>query len=429
MKKHITTILLLVFFGWFVDAQVPEPAKPQSEPIAVTNAVIHVGNGEVISNGAIAFDNGKISYVGDGAGQDFDGHRIVDAAGGHVYPGFILPTSQLGLVDINAVRPTRDYQETGNFKPHVRSLIAYNTDSELIATLRFNGVLLAQSTPTGGHIPGTSSIMMLDGWNWEDAAYEADDGLHVNWPQLSFGPRWWLGETERRPNKNYAQQVQEIKEFFEDAQSYAAATDSPENLLLAATAPVFSGEKRLFVRANHSQTIVDAVQFFSATGIKNLVLVGGRDAWRVKDLIKEKDVPILLGDVHDRPSRDDEDIDLPFKMPAMLVKEGIKVGLTYENLMSSRNLPFFAGTAAAYGLEKEEALQLITSNTAEILGISERAGTLEEGKDAILFVSEGDALDMRTSKLTHAFIQGKQLNLDGKQQALYERFKRKYSED
>ena len=426
MKNILTYILALLAIN-VVHAQVPEPAKPQEGPIAIINANIHTGTGDVISNGALAFDDGKLTYVG--SAQSFDGHQIIDADDKHVYPGLILPTTQLGLVDINAVRPTRDYQEVGDYKPHVRSLIAYNTDSELIATLRYNGILLAQTTPAGGRIPGTSSVMMLEGWNWEDAAYQSDDALHVNWPQLSFRPRWWLGETSRRPNKNYDKQVAELKTFFSDAKSYSKANNSESNLLLEAIAPVFDGSKRLFVRANHSKTIIDAIQYFSSIGVANTVLVGGQDAWRVKELLKEKNIPVLLGDVHERPSRDDEDIDLAYKMPAMLSEEGIKVGLTYGNLQSSRNLPFFAGTAVAYGMEKEEALKLMTANTAEILGVGDRAGSLEVGKDAILFISEGDVMDMRTSKLTHAFIMGKELNLDGKQQALYDRFKRKYSND
>ncbi len=426
MKKIFSLYTILV--AAFAYGQVPEPAAEQTGPIALVNGTVHVGDGSIITGGAVAFSDGKITYVGDAAGQGFANHQVIDVEGSHIYPGMILPGTQLGLVDINAVRPTRDFQEVGSFKPHVRSLIAYNTDSELIPALRFNGVLLAQSTPTGGRIPGTSSIMALDGWNWEDAAYKIDDGLHVNWPQLSFGPRWWLGETSRRPNKNYQEQVAELKTFFTDVSGYAKGSRDDMNLLMEAAMPALDGGKTLFVRANHSKAIVDAIQYFTSIGIKKLVLVGGRDAWMVTDLLKENEIPVLLGDVHDRPSRDDEDIDLAYRMPGMLTSEGIKVGLTYASLQSARNLPFFAGTAAAYGLDKEEALKLVTANTAEILGIEASAGTLEVGKDAILFVSMGDALDMRTNKLTHAFIHGRKLNLDGKQQLLYERFKKKYTD-
>ena len=429
MTKYIT-ILAFVCVALVAEAQVPQPADPQSEPIAIVNATAHLGNGQVIDRSVVAFDQGKLTLVTNaGTNPDLTGYRVIDAAGKHVYPGFILPISQLGLVDINAVRPTRDFSEVGNFKPHIRSLIAYNTDSELIAALRFNGILLAQSTPSSGRIAGTSSIMMLEGWNWEDAAYKTDDGIHLNWPALSFGPRWWLGETARRPNKSYDDQVQELITFLNDAKAYHARPTRKKNLLLEATRPLFTGEKQLFVYADVAQTIMEAIGTLKDMGIPKMVLVGGRDAWRVKDLLIEENIPVLLNEVHSRPRREDEDIDLHYRMPGILTEAGIKVGLMYRSLQSSRNLPFFAGSAVAYGMEKEEALKLITSNTAEILGISETAGTLEVGKDAFLFISSGDALDMRTSQVELAFIQGKEIVLQGKQQVLYDRFKEKYEKE
>ncbi len=427
--KNLATILLSFAVVTYGLAQVPKPAEPQSGPIAISNVTIHVGDGQVIENGTVAFDNGVITFVGsDASSFDLGDYRTIDGNGQQLYPGLILPATTLGLVDINAVRPTRDYNEVGQFTPHVRSLIAYNTDSELIAAMRYNGILLAQSAPTGGRMTGTSSVMMLDGWNWEDAAYKVDDGIHLNWPSLTFGARWWLGETARRNNDNYDEQVTEIEKFFDDVKAYQKQTEGVTNLLLASAIPLLTGEKTLYVYADNSQAIVDAVQSLKAIGVPNIVLVGGRDAWRVADFIKEHDIPILLGDVHARPSRDDEDVDLAYKMPKILTDAGIKVGLTYEGLTSARNLPFYAGTASAYGLTREQALQLITKNSADILGIGDRAGTIEVGKDAILFVSEGDVLDMRTSKVTMAFIQGKELELEGKQQRLYERFREKYGE-
>lgn len=429
MIKYIKTIILALF-AIAVKAQVPQPAPTQTGPIAIVNATAHLGNGKVIEKSVIAFDEGKITLVAAAStSPDLSGHRVIEADGKHVYPGFILPKSTLGLVDINAVRPTRDFEEVGDFKPHVRSLVAYNTDSELIATLRYNGILLAQSTPTGGRVSGTSSIMMLEGWNWEDAVYHADDGIHVDWPALSFRARWWLGESGRRKNNRYDEQVGELITFLRDAKAYHEKPTENKNLLLEATRPLFTGEKQLFVEANNARVIVEAIGSLKETGVQKIVLVGGTDAWRVKELLVQEDIPVLLNEVHSRPGRDDEDIDLHFRMPGILSDAGIKVGLMYRGLQSSRNLPFFAGSAAAYGMDKEEALKLITSNTAEILGIDDRSGTLEVGKDAIMFISQGDALDMRTSKVEMAFIMGKALNLDGKQQVLYNRFKEKYGEE
>lgn len=410
-------------------AQVPEPVPAQAKPIVLMNGTAHIGNGEVIENSVVAFENGKITMVGDATTVRLDMTRfdVINIAGKHVYPGLILPNTVLGLEDISSVRATIDSEEVGDLNPHVRSLVAYNTDSEVIATLRHNGILLAQSTPGGDLITGTSSIMMLEGWNWEDAQYKADDGVHLNWPTKTYGPRWWMGETAPRPNPNYQEGIDKLEKFFADAKAYSEAQPAVTNLRLEAMKGVFSGAQKLFVHADRRIEIMEGLQFAKANGAASIVLVGGTDAGSTIDYLKEHNIPVLLTDVHRIPGREDEDYDLAYKLPALLHNAGIKVGLTYETLHGSRNLPFTAGTAAAYGgISKEDALKMITSNTASILGIDATTGTLESGKDANIVVSEGDILDMRSSKVTNAFVQGKQIILDGKQQMLYDRFKRKY---
>ncbi len=427
-----SAIIGLCLISTWVMAQVPEPVKSQEGPIILINATAHLGNGEVIENSAIAFEDGKITLVGDARIMrlDLSKYKVIEIAGKHVYPGLILPNTTLGLEEISAVRSTRDHTEVGEMTPNVRSLVAYNTDSEIIATLRYNGILLAQPTPRGGIVTGTSSIMMLEGWNWEDAAYLEDDGVHLDWPSKMFGARWWMGESTGRPNPRYDETVDRIKDFMMDAKAYSeVGSPNATNLKLEAMKGVINGDKRLFVHADARDEIIQSVSMLKSMGIPNVVLVGARDSYYCMSFIQEHDVPVLIDQVHRLPSREDEDVDLSYKLPAILYKEGIKVGLTYPRLQNSRNLPFFAGTVAAYGLDKEEALQLVTSNTADILGIGETTGTIAEGKDANLIVSEGDLLDMRTSRVTHAFITGREVNLDGKQQMLYDRFKRKYGDN
>lgn len=434
MKTIIKSLAIAVSLLSLTDvaAQVPEPVADQNGPIILMNGVAHLGTGEIIENSAIAFENGKITLVGDARVMrlDLSKYEVVDAAGKHVYPGLILPNTTLGLEEISAVRATRDHTEVGEITPNVRSLVAYNTDSELIAALRYNGILLAQPTPRGGVITGTSSIMMLEGWNWEDATYVKDDGVHMDWPSKMYGARWWMGETSGRENPGYGETVTRVEQFMEEAKAYSRLTN-PEvtNLKLEAMKGVISGEQRLFIHADARDEILESITLAKRMGIPNIVLVGARDAYYCTSFIKEHNVPILLDMVHRLPSREDEDVDLSYKLPGLLHNQGIKVGLTYPSLQSSRNLPFFAGTAVAYGLDKEEALKLVTSNTADILGIGTMTGTISEGKDANLVVSEGDLLDMRTSKVQHAFIKGREIELEGKQQLLYDRFKRKYSED
>ncbi|EMR00640.1 hypothetical protein ADICEAN_04237 [Cesiribacter andamanensis AMV16] len=311
----------------------------------------------------------------------------------------------------------------------MRALIAYNTDSEITPTVRTNGILMAQIAPRGGYISGSSSIVSLDAWNWEDAALKADDGLWMNWPSIYRRSGWWAepGQTER--NKNYDGNKAEIEAFLATALAYSQeSTPKTTNLKLEAMRGLFDGSKRLYITASYAKEIVESVRTAQKHGIKNIVVVGAEDAWYVKEFLKENRIPVLLANLHRLPGRVEEDVDMPYKLPSLLHKEGILVGLLYDDLKSNRNLPFFAGTAAGFGLEREEALKLITSNTAKILGIEAEVGTLEQGKRATLFVSEGDALDMRTNLVSLAMIDGRKLNLTNKQIRLYEKFRDKYEQ-
>lgn len=427
INKYILSLLLLLAVS-ALQAQNPAPAATQQQPIALMNGVAHLGNGRVIPNSVITFRNGKLESVADAttARLNLEGYEVISIEGKHVYPGFILPYTNLGLVEVDAVRATVDEAEVGDFNPNVRSIIAYNTDSQIIPTVRTNGILMAQVAPRGGVISGSSSVVQLDAWNWEDAAIKEDDGLWLSWPSVYRRTGWWGNPGPIEKNKKYDERVAEIKGFFDDAKAYAAVEPKVRNLKLEAMEGLFDGSRKLYIRADNAKEIVEGIKTAQQYGVKEIVVAGAEDAWLVKDFLKDNNIPVLLSNVHRLPSRPEEDVDMPYKLPRMLTKEGILVGLLYDDLKSNRNLPFFAGTAAAYGLDKEEALQLITANTAQILGIDSFAGTLEQGKDATLFISEGDALDMRTNQLTHAFIQGRQVNLHNKQKQLYQKFKDKY---
>lgn len=427
MKKILlyTALIGLPLLG---QAQAPAPAPKQEKPIALMNGIAHLGNGKVIQNSAILIRDGKIENVVDAttARLALDGYEVVSVEGQHVYPGFILPYTNLGLVEVDAVRATVDEAEVGEFNPNVRSLVAYNTDSEITPTVRTNGILLAQVAPRGGLISGSSSVVALDAWNWEDAVVQADDGIWMNWPSIYRRSGWWAEPGPIEKNKHYDKQTGEIEDFLESAVAYNAATPKERNLKLEAMKGLFDGSKRLYITANYAKEIVESVKAAQKAGVKNIVVAHAEDAWYVKDFLKENNIPVLLANLHRLPERPEEDVDMPYKLPYLLNKEGILVGLLYDDLKSNRNLPFFAGTAAAYGLGKEEALKMITSNTAKILGVDDEAGTLENGKRAILFVSKGDALDMRTNNVTRAYIDGREINLTNKQIKLYEKFKDKY---
>lgn len=433
MKKFL--ILFLVLLNVKLFAQVPEPVNDQTKPVLIYNAFIHIGDGNTIQNGFVSFDNGKITDVSsedlDLESGTYNNFLKINANGSHLYPGLILPNSKVGLEDISAVRATVDHTEVGELNSNIRSLIAFNTDSEVISTFRYNGILLSQVVPDGSFVTGNSSIMMMEGWNWEDAAYKIDDGMHVKWPRKTYPPSRWSGQTNFRDNPNYKSSVDMINKFLIDSRSYFNLNGDENkevNLKLEAMVDVFNGKKKIYLHVGSREQIIESVQMFQKHGINDLVLVGANDALYAIDFILENDLPVLLNNLHRVPSRNHEDVDLPYKLPYLLQKEGVLVGLTASgSLHSQRNLPFLAGTAAGYGLDKEEALKLITSNNAKILGIDNVTGTIMVGKDANIIISKGDILDMKSSVIEYAFITGRKVNLDGKQQILYDRFKRKYS--
>ena len=433
MKKFI--ILFLVLLNAKLFAQVPEPVNDQTKPVLIYNAFIHIGDGNIIEKGFVSFDNGKIKDVSsedlDLKSDTYQNYLKINANGSHLYPGLILPNSKIGLEDISAVRATVDHTEVGELNSNIRSLIAFNTDSEIISTFRYNGILLSQVVPDGSFVTGNSSIMMMEGWNWEDAAYKIDDGMHVKWPRKTYPPSRWSGQTNFRENPNYKSSVDMINKFLIDSRSYFNLNGDENkevNLKLEAMVDVFNGKKKIYLHVGSREQIIESVQMFQKHGINDLVLVGANDALYAIDFIKENNLPVLLNNLHRVPSRNHEDVDLPYKLPYLLQKEGIVVGLTASgSLHSQRNLPFLAGTAAGYGLSKEDALKLITSNNAKILGIDDITGTIKAGKDANIIISKGDILDMKSSVIEYAFITGRMINLDGKQQILYDRFKRKYS--
>jgi imidazolonepropionase-like amidohydrolase len=405
------------------------PLQGQERSILLLNATAHLGNGEVIPRAAIAMRNGKIEEVLAAFDIRMDTSiydTIIHLEGKHIYPGLIAPNSRLGLTEIDAVKSTHDYCEIGSYNPNIRTLTAYNTESRITSTVRANGVLLAEVAPTGGLISGKSSVFELDGWNWEDAVVKVDAGMHLYWPN----PQKTANEEEREEKALvYEKACRKLDAFFKQAKAYGEKQFHLErNLHFEAMLPFLAGKGKLFVHANTAKAITDAIYFFEPYNV-SLVIVGGYETYLLTDLLKDKNIPVLVGRVHALPVYEDDAIDLPYRLPGILQKEGILVGLENSGdmeAMGSRNLPFYAGTAIAYGVEPEDALSMITLNTAKILGISDRLGSLEKGKDATLFVSEGDALDMRSNKVSLAYIRGRKVDLNTPQKELYKRFSKRY---
>lgn len=427
MKK--TLALLLILGAAFALTAQLTPAPPQSESILILGATAHLGTGSKIAGAAVGITGGKITLItSESNAKRGEWDRVIDAKGKHVYPGFIAPNSTLGLQEIGAVRATRDQYEVGTFKPNVRSLIAFNTDSEITPTVRSNGVLMGQITPRGGVISGSSSVMHFDGWNWEDAVIRADDGIHLNWPRMyhihSDGEKNTIAK-----RKTYDQQKREIEDFFGRAQAYGKTTPTETDVKMEAMQGLFDGSTTLYVHAQDAKQISEAVHFKKAWGITNMAIVGGYDSHLVADLLRDNNVAVMVRRVHQVPRYEEDDVDLPFKLPKLLSDEGVTFCLENSGdmeQMGTRNLPFYAGTAKAYGLTYEQAVQSITLSPAKIFGIDAMYGSLEIGKSATLFISDGDALDMMTNNVTNAFIDGREIDLDNHQKELYRKYKAKY---
>ena len=424
----ISSLLVLV-----VQAQeTVYPAKESKGPTYIKNATIHVGNGKVIENGVIKISNGKIEKIGTDISVPGDA-TVVDAKGKHVYPGLILPVTNLGLVEISAVRATHDEREIGEMNPNIRSIVAYDADSKVINTLRSNGILLANVVPQGSLLAGSSSVVQLDAWNWQDAAYNTDGGMHLYMPGLMARPRFGRGggrgpQSDSDPVKEGLEKIEQVKSFFAEAKAYHASTSREEtNLKFESTKGLFNKTQKLYVHANTARQMLVAMDLAKEFSF-DLVIVGGSDSWQIADLLKQNNVAVVLQTPHSLPTLDDDDVDQPYKTAAILQKAGVLFSINDDDGQTrGRNLPFNAGTAAAYGLTHEEALQAITLNAAKILGVADKAGSLEEGKDANIVISEGDILDMRTSIVTDAFIQGRKIDLTDKHKLLNERYNQKYN--
>jgi imidazolonepropionase-like amidohydrolase len=437
MKKILWSCLLSVALLPAGAQEVIYPAKEFKGKTFITNGTIHVGNGTVIENGTVVISNGKITSVGAGAGSPGSDTRVIDAKGKHVYPGLILANTDIGLKEIaNGVRASNDHTELGEFNSNIRAITAYNTDSRVMAVLRSNGILLASVAPQGGSVSGSSTIVQLDAWNWEDAAYQMDAGMHITLPSFisrGGGRRFagfpgFPGAGGADAGKSALEKVEEIKSFFRQAKAYIQEpVHSNVNLKLEAMRPLIEKKQKLFVHGDQIKQMLIAIDFAKEFGV-DVVIVGGSESFQIADLLKANNISVILDQCLNLPATEDDDIDQPFKTPAALQKAGVLYCISDDDANTRyRNLSYNAGIAATFGLTKEEALSAITLNAAKILGVDGKTGSIEVGKDANIVVSEGDLLDMKTSTVTDALIQGRQINLDNKQKQLYERYKYKYS--
>lgn len=412
-------------------------APAQAEPIVIQNATIHTVSGATLTNAWIYFTNGKIEGLGDGPLPRFANPvKMIDAAGKHVYPGLISPYSQLGLTEIQSVRATIDFSETGSVTPEARAVIAVNPDSTLFPVTRSNGVLIAGIFPSSGLISGRAGIIRLDGWTYEDMTIDADSGMVVNWPLSRPISAWWMDQSEEDQQRDIDRNARILEDFFTAAKNYASARAAepalPTDLRFAAMQSLFAkdtaAQRPVMAVCNDADQIRAAVAFCVKHGLK-CIIVGGRDAISCADLLKRHNVPVILsGGTFRFPRRDDAPYDDAFTLPARLEAAGISWSLANgDDTAHERNLPYAAAIAVAHGLDPAAALRAITLSPARIFGIADRYGSLETGKSATLFIADGDILEIATN-VEAAFIDGRALDMDDKHKALERKYREKYKQ-
>ena len=426
--SQLINISLFLILPQFMFAQIIPGAK-QSKAVLITGATAHIGNGKVVEKASILFEDGVVKKIGKELviTEVASSYDKIDATGKHVYPGFIAMNTRLGLVDIDAVRATRDFRGVGGMNPHVRALIAYNTDSKILPTVRTNGVMMAQICPEGNGISGQSSLMALDGWNWQDAVITADQGIHLSWPRDYRRTGWWAEPGGIKRNVKYGEQVEKIESYLVEAKAYAKDNPKTKDLRMEAMKGLFDKTKKLYVQTNGAKTIEAAVLMAQRIDVE-IVIVGGNDAWQVVDFLKSYNVPVVLNPPQSLPNHTDAHIDQPFKTAGMLASAGVTVAIAQGESWQNFNLPFQTGQAVAFGMDKEAAIQAITLNPAKIMGVDKMHGSLEPGKSATLFICDGDALDMRTNNLTKAWINGREVDLDNHHKILARKYNAKYEQ-
>jgi len=406
------------------------PGAPQKQPIAIVGATLHPVSGPVIENGTIVFDKGKITAVGKDVQPPPDA-EVIRLEGKHIYPGLFDAGTNLGLVEINSVRATIDVQETGQINPNVRAIVAVNPDSEIIPVTRANGVLLAHTVPQGGLISGKSAVIQLDGWTWEDLAVSRESGMYVEWPRVLRR----VSRLEDQPDQpNIDENMKRLRKAFEDARAYSAARKADENYPLdarwEAMQSVLEGKLPLVAHADDAASIQSAVAFAEEHRLK-LIIHGGYDGPLVASHLKKHDIPVIVAGVYRLPQRRGDDYDAAFTLPERLRAAGIRFCISSAGRFGAsnvRNLPYHAATAAAYGLPADEALKAITLYPAQILGVADRVGSLEIGKDATLFVATGDPLETPT-QIEAAFVQGRKVELNDRHKRLYRKYSEKYERE
>ncbi|MEY2720291.1 MAG: hypothetical protein RLZZ273_1657 [Bacteroidota bacterium] len=424
--KNLILLLLVLAQSLVTFAGDEIPGAPQQTPIVLKNAVLYGTPTMNPQPQSLVFERGIITEIGQNVTIPANA-RVIDCSGKRVYAGFIAPYSTLGLTEVDAVRSTRDMAETGSFNPNVRAETAYNPDSEILPTVRVNGVLIANSVPQGGVVSGRSSLMRLDGWTREDIAIQAASALVLTWPSMEVSTGRWAGKSADEQRKDIVENVRNIHDLFAKARAYSNAAQAgvdtaQRDIRYEAMRGVFERNLPVMITATTRRQI-EAVLDFQAEFQVRVILVDAWDAPRMIPQLQKAGVGIIIPRVHSLPRREEDGYDAAFVLPKILADNNIPFAFSDDGSWQQRNLPFLAGTARAFGLSEYAAVKALTIWPAMLFGIESKYGSLEVGKSATLFVSDGDALDAKSNKLTAAFIDGREVDLSTRHTRLAKKYR------
>ncbi|MEK6325212.1 MAG: amidohydrolase family protein [Acidobacteriota bacterium] len=424
------------FFGLISSTLSSVSAQDPTGIYAIRNARIITVTGPVIENGTVVITNGKIAAVGANASVP-SGAKVIEGRGLSVYPGMIDADTEIGLTEIGSVAGSVDTNEIGDNNANIHVDVAINTDSSHIAVTRVNGITTALTAPRGGLIAGQSAILNLDGWTPREMVLKSPVAMHLNWPGGGggggrgefggFGQQRSVTELRREQDR----QIESLKKILRDAAAYGDAKDArakdpslPKqgvDLKLEALIPVVRGQMPVVINVSLERDIKAAIAFVGEMKLK-AIISGGIEAYKVADQLKAKNIPVIVGPVLRMPVSEDDPYDAAFSNAGLLSKAGVKIAFQTNDSAYSRNLPYHAGMAAAFGLPKEEALKAVTIYPAEIFGVADLVGSIEQGKIANLLVTDGDPLEIRT-QIKHVFINGRDIPLTSRHTELYEKYK------
>ena len=427
-------ILLLFISALFANNQIP--GTDQKRPILLRGGTLHTVSGDILEEYDLLFAEGKIITI-DEQIQPSPETDVLDIYGKHVVPGFIAGYTRIGLTEISAVKQTNDHSETGDINPNVRANVAYNPDSDLIPVTRSNGILIVNSAPSSGIIPGQSSVMELDGWTWEEATMKHPAAMNLNWPNMRFDFSKNAKKNDKLQREAYNKSLRDINLLFRNVRAYHHRKNAKErkaehkqesDLRLESMIPFVVYKEPMHIKANNVRQIEAAIKW-SVEQDLNIIIVGGRDSWMVPDLLVKNNIPVILLGVQNIPRRRFEPIHIPYKIPFLLHESGVHFCISldpgYPMDGHVRTLPDEAMRSVTWGLTKHQALRAITLSAAEILGIDEQVGSLEPGKDATFFIADLEPLTQKTNP-TKAYIRGREIDLSDRQKNLWEKYKEKY---